>query len=517
MENLWKKELTECGVQYVDLFAKLEKKKLCQLAFDVTNHNLPFHKNNVRSIELRNLGNEQFYLENVPKAMDYYNRSLCFAEIDSENVALAYANRSAGFFHMQKYREAIVDIELAENAFIPEHMWPELEERKQKCRDLIVAGKQRSENVPKLGYDIDENFPCMAECLDLQNSKEFGRYFLAKRDIPVGKIVLSEESFIGAKKNYESMGCSNCLQLNMNFIACPQCNAAVFCTNQCMQLNRTHKWECGTLFNTLDHEIRFQAQAVFVAIETFASVDHLIEFIQNIQKHSDNFPTSLHDATTKYQFFFQLSKSLPTTEDIFLVFKIYTDLMSIPKIAALFDTHGKQRFLKHLVAHHFLVILNNSHGSQSYESVGNIFSMFNHSCAPNLLQYFAGKQHLITIRPVKKGEQLFISYLGKRKQSMQGRQEKLQSNWNFMCKCKRCNPTDTAIDPKAITSDPKFEFIFKNCYIEEKSTAILENCCRFLNKFGHSPWCEEIQFIVDIYSAHLVRNSLNHSDGLLDA
>lgn len=513
MENLWKKESTVTGVQYVDLFKKLENKKV--LAFDMKYPFLssPFRKNNEQSIELRNRGNEQFYLRNLHKAMDYYNQSLCFAELDSEDVALGFANRSACFFHMQKYREAIVDIELAKSAFPPEHMVAELDHRKQESQHLMAVDRL-SDYLPKLSYEADENFDCVANVLELKHNNEFGRYFTAKCDIPVGKIVLTEQSFIGASKSNGSMSCSNCLQTGMNFIACQKCTAAVFCSIKCMEQNTTHKWECGSLFNSSDHEIRFQAQAVFLAIEAFSNVDHLMKFVQNVLLDPGKSPTSLHNAASKYHFFFTLSKSLPAADDIFLVYTIYTDLMSIHKIAALFDSQEKQRFLQHLVAHHFLVILNNSHGSKSYESVGNIFSMFNHSCAPNLLQYFSGKQHLMTIRPVKKGDQLFISYLGTQKQSVQDRQEKLKSNWNFICKCERCNPTDVAIDQKVITSDSHFQFIFKNGYMEEKSTEILNNCIEFLNKYGHSPWSEEIQFVINIYCAHLMRNNLTHSDDL---
>lgn len=504
MENLWREELTEFGVQYVDLFVKLGKIKVCEPSLDGA-----FSKCNERSIGLRNSGDEQFRLGNISSAMDYYNQSLCFAEIESENCALAYASRSACFFQYKKYDETLIDIELAKSACIPEHMLSQLECRKQKCRELITADKQRSKNIPKLSYKTNENFRCVAECLELQHNNEFGRYFSAKCDIPVGRIVLAEKSFIGVRKTNTPLSCYNCLQMNMNFIACHICSAVVFCSQKCMDANITHKYECGTPFNTFDCEIRFQAQAVFMAIEAFVGdIDLLIKFIQGILWHP-YIPTSLHDATSKYHFFFQLSKSQPTTEDIFLVFKIYSDLMSIPKIIALFDSPEKQRFLKHLVAHHFLVILNNSHGSDSYESIGNVFSMFNHSCAPNLMQYFAGKQHLVTIRPVKKGDQLFISYLGKRKLSLQKRQDKLQSNWNFICRCIRCVSTDIDFDQKIVTADPHFRFIFENCYVEKKSIEILENCCEFLNKYGNSPWSEEIQFIVDIYCAYLVKNSLN--------
>lgn len=508
MENLWKSSNSEAGLQYVDLFERIENGKFASDT-KYTLLNSPLSKSNEQAIELRNRGNEQFYLKNVHKAMDCYNQSVCFAEIDSENVALAYANRSVCFFHMKKYRECCFDIELAKNAAIPRHMLAELDQRKQECHDLMATGGQRSEHWPKLSYEPDKDFPCVANVLELKHNNEFGRHFTAKCDIPVGKIVLEEQSFIGTRKNNDSMSCATCLQLGMNFIACPYCTAAVFCTQKCMDQNVTHKWECGTLFNSFEHEIRFQAQAIFLAIEAFANVDQLMQFVLNILINLKSVPTTLHDAVSKYHFFFRLSTSTPATDDIYLVYKIYTDLMCIHKIATLFDTQAKQQFLKHLVAHHFLVILNNAHGSKAYESVGNMFSMFNHSCTPNVLQYFAGKQYLIIIRPVKSGDQLFISYLGTQKQSMQQRQEKLTSNWNFCCKCERCHPTGVAIDQKVITSDANFKFIFKNGYMEEKSNSILENSCNFLNKYGHSPWSEEIQFVINIYCAHLMRNNLN--------
>lgn len=505
MDNLWKRDNGETGLHYVDLFENIDNGRVAFNAkYTLTNSTLS--KNNELAIESRNRGNEQFYLKNVHKAMDYYNQSLCFAKIDSENVALAYASRSTCFFHMQRYRECCRDIELAKSALLPGDMLAELDQRKQVCQDLIAAGKQHSQHSPELSYEPDQNFPCVANVLQLKHNNQFGRHFTAKCDIPVGKIVVEEQSFIAARKNTDSMSCATCLESNQNFIACPYCTSAVFCDRKCMNQNVAHKWVCG--LNSLDHEIGFQAQAIFLAIEAFANVDQLMKFVQNILIDPETFPTTLHDDVSKYHFFFKLSKSVPAADDIYLVYKIYTDLMSIRKIATLFDTQAKQRFLKHLVAHHFLVILNNSHGSKTYESVGNIFSCFNHACSPNVLQYFAGKQYLITIKPVKRGDQLFISYLGTQKQSLQQRQEKLKLYWNFWCKCERCEPTGVAVDQKVIASDSNFEFILKNAYVEEKSMSILKNCSNFLNEYGHSPWSEEIHFVINIYCAHLMRNNL---------
>lgn len=508
MQNLWKKEKTQSGMQYIDLFAELKKRRI---TFQIIDGNLDSlcNKSDLQSIDFRNRGNDEYQLGMWSNAMNFYNKSLCFAEIGSENIALAIAHRSACFFNMQKYKEALFDIERIKNANLSEDLRKELEERKRQCENLM--DKQMLENPPKLSYEADKNYPSVANVLELKDSKEFGRHFVAKCDIPIGKIVLEEKGFIGIRKDIKSMCCSECLRLHSNFIPC-QCATTVFCCKECIAKNTTHKWECGTYFNLFDPEIKFQVQAIFLAIDTFHNIAELMQFIENILNDPENqLPKSLHDAKSKYHFFFKLSKSMPDADDIFLVYKIYIDLMKIPKIVALFDSNEKQRFLSHLIAHHFLVILNNAHGCESYQSLGVMFSMFNHTCAPNLLQFFNGKQYMVTIRPVKKGDQLFISYVGRDKQHFEQRKEIFKSKWNFICNCERCNPVDSTIDQDIIFSDPHFQFIFKYGYIADKSSAILNHCVHFLNKFGQSPWFHEFQFVLDIYCAHLAMNNLNHS------
>lgn len=505
MQKLWKKEKTQSVVQFVDLFAELNKynvpigKSHCESTI--------FFKNNQLSINLRNLGNEEFSRGEWNNAMNYYNKSLCFAEIGSENVALAYVYRSMCFFHMKKYRETLVDIAHAKNALVSEQQLPDLDKCRRECENLIIASEKTVENFPKLSYDEHEQFRGLANVLDMKISEQFGRHFIAKCDIPVGKIILEEDGLIGVRKDNETMCCSNCLQVHASFIACQYCSSTLYCGMKCEKLNTSHKFVCGTRFNLLHHEIRFHMQAIFRALEAFHDVERLMPFVEQSLIDRENLTMPLNDAKSKYSFFFQLSKSQPAADDIFLVNTIYMNLMEIPRIIELFDSVVKRRFLMHLVAHHFLVILNNTHGGRTYQSLGNIFSMFNHSCAPNLLQYFDKKQHLVTIRPVKKGHQLFICYLGKGNQSLDERRKTLKSNWNFVCTCERCNPSDEAFDRNLIVSDPHFEFVLSG-YLEEKSTEVLRKCSEILNKYGHSPWSEEIQFVINIYCAHLVKNNL---------
>lgn len=507
MQNLWKKEKPLNSVnQYVDLFVEL--KNITITTPDRLCENVKcWKKNNKQSSDFRALGDIEYLHKEWDKAMNWYNQSLCFAEIGSMNIALAYASRSACFFHMQKYRQALIDIELAEKAMLPDHLSSEIDQRKRECENFLSVVERTIDHTAKLSYETSRNFPGLANVIEMKTSSEFGRHFVANCDIPVGKIILKEEQFIGVRKDSETMYCCQCLQVRANFIACKQCTNTLFCDEKCIELNTCHKFECGTQLNLLHHEVKYHMHAIFMAIEAFQNIEQLIRFIDQYLIDAKNVPMSLQDSKSKYGYFFTLSKSLPTADDIFLVNKIYTDLLNIPKILELFDSEVKRRFLMHLVAHHFLIILNNTHGGRSYQSLGLIFSMFNHSCAPNLLQYFDKRQHLVTIRPVKNGDQLFICYLGKGNQLLDERRTALKSNWNFLCKCERCNLIERTID-YTFYSDPYYEFVLNNGYKEEKSIEVLKMCTKFLNKYGHLPWSEEIQFVINIYCAHIVKNNL---------
>lgn len=158
MENLWKREENQSGLKYVNLFA----------SFLEGNPQLPnqskesikleqSQKNNQRSTELRSVGNAKFLSGNVFDAILYYNKSLCFAEIGSENVAQAYVNRSACFSCLKMHDKALRDIELAKNANLPDRMRSKVEQREKECQNLIDCMEKRENLHPKLSYEADEN------------------------------------------------------------------------------------------------------------------------------------------------------------------------------------------------------------------------------------------------------------------------------------------------------------------------------------------------------------------------
>lgn len=495
MEKLWHKECdTNVTAPYVDLFKSVRKTPL-----NSTRSNQCLIKNNEHSTALRIDGNEKFRTEKWEDAMNCYNRSLCFAENDSENVGLAFANRSACFFHMKMYDKVLVDIELAKQSKIPDRLLPKLEQRKRDSENLykMQSRRHQCDRTPKLGYPSNKHWRCMADVVEIRSNTEFGRHMIAKCDIPAGKIVMMEESFMMIKRDDEPL-CYTCFRHKANFIVCAQCSVVMFCSTDCMDQNSTHQFECGTVFHTLHMEDKFQIKIVLLAVELFENVESLMKFVgEMLDEDPLKVPLSLDDAKSKYHFFLKLGKTPPTTFEILPeTYEIYRNAMAIPRICNLFNTTEKQHFLMHLIAHHFLVTNNNSYGSESNTTVGLVLSLVNHSCSPNLHNYeVRNRRCSVTIRPVKKGHQLFTTYLTGDEKPLDQRQKEIKQWWGFECKCEYCCAGDQSIDVKVALSNPTFRYVLQNYQNKENHSVVMDKCLKFLNKRGNMPWAMEIQMM----------------------
>jgi hypothetical protein len=83
-----------------------------------------------------------------------------------------------------------------------------------------------------------------------------------------------------------------------------------------------------------------------------------------------------------------------------------------------------------------------STSSKDHEVASGFFgyaAMFNHSCSPNTLKTFVGRDELqfVVTKPVKKGEQLFLCYVDKQL-AFNLRQWRLSTQYFFDCRCTRC-------------------------------------------------------------------------------
>lgn len=192
-------------------------------------------KCNKWSDTLRVEGNKMYNERRFHNAMLKYNESLCFAEVGSENVGLAYANRSAVYFEMKLYDKCLKNVTMAKLNGYPGKNFEILEKREEKCRELM--GK-RKEILPfevfKLSHPPNKKLPFIIDCLELKSSPKFGRYIITSQPLKVGDIVSMEEAYysvLSADSEFAEIPqsnifqrCSNCLKDNsLDLIPCETC------------------------------------------------------------------------------------------------------------------------------------------------------------------------------------------------------------------------------------------------------------------------------------------------------
>lgn len=504
MNNLWQKNPLENGI-LVDIFKNIGPSSI---SIDTE-----FEKNSDTSTRMRGLGNDIFRKNNYFEAMEYYNSSLRWAESGTKNETLAYSNRSACFLHLKMYQKCLTDIDMAlamqEN--ISKELQLKLMKRKTECIKLMKHDKQEQPIKRNLCSGANKNFPCLADVATIQHNEEFGRHVVANCDIPVGKAILIEESFLSTTL-WGISACATCQKTRMNFIACEHCSLAIFCDEECKRNNYLHQYDCGVNYDKIETEngeLQMIAQSVFFAMDALKSVDKLIDFVFRVRKNAPNWmPKSIADAQSKYELFLMLCAPVDGHQEFFIkAKKLYTILLKLPTISSYFKSEAEKRFLMHLVTNHIFIIKKNSIVStqnkcQRIVTLGLVFPLFNHECSPNLLNFSVGNRQIcMTLRPVRKGDQLFVSYICADIPTRMS-QQYLMQNFGFLCKCDKCVPKSQPDNVARLITDPSYKFLQLNIksdlMVQKIRLNIKEKCIILLNKYGHV-WSPQLQFVLDVY------------------
>lgn len=165
---LWKKESASESVYYVDLLPECEQNDF-QHEFEKLLRGSG-NKNADISTQLRMRGNQQFKAKDWDEAMNLYNKSLRHAPNDSENISLAYANRSVCFFQMKKYEQCLADIELAKKANYPKRLAHKLVEREAACLKLMTDEPTKMVQKVKINIEVSDantNFSCLVNAINI--------------------------------------------------------------------------------------------------------------------------------------------------------------------------------------------------------------------------------------------------------------------------------------------------------------------------------------------------------------
>lgn len=445
-------------------------------------------KSNIVSLEKRKEGNKRFADREWSLAMEKYNESLCFSEQGSENISLAYANRSACFFHLNLFNECLGDIELAKKAGYPNHLLPKLEQRKVDCLKV----EQKKEEGYKLCAEPNKKFPSMANVMRIER-KANGEYsMIATKDLSVFQTVMIEKPIFQYLYGMHGTKCNICLKENANLVSCDKCTCALFCSDECKN-HFLHVHECGIKFcddKQRNYSVLNEIRALLLAINLFGNADELMEFVEKAMKgNAKGIPESMIDLKSQYRAFLQYpidSKFTNTHEYADIVFNTYRFIMSIPNIRDMFMVEKHRRFLMHLISQHVCIMNRNllRSGDKLKEGPDNHFSylppmsqFFKQVYAPNLLTFRTNENiAYVTSHNIRKGEELTIGFLflrdyeeydkkrkaAKNHQAAATEQERLsghflkfKSNCKPDCKCTRCKTPSN----QQLNADPDLEYL----------------------------------------------------------
>lgn len=471
----------------------------------ISSENFKLHqkKNSVDSVHARTSGNNLYAKKDFEGAIVKYNCSICLAD-DSETLSLAYANRAQCFFKMNRLDLSLADIKLARESGYPVNKLSKLDTREQECVHKMNARKL---SEPVSTDQVQNDFHSV-DAVRFERDNVYGRMVTAKRNIDIGETVLMEEMYIRSTFGFNFDCCSHCGEKNMNFIPCNCCSGAMYCSKVCAEKS-FHEYECDTVFGTSNDidELIFTFRSIVLAINAFATINELITIVES---------SSSNQVESKYGTFFHLSTGIISNtrvvECLETVYFVFHGIMCSSKLKEKFSTVAAQRFLQHLILHHYFVLCTNSFGFQNnglhVRQISLQASLLNHSCLPNIAKLSRGNISLCkAIRPIKQGEQLFLTYLDDNVFGMseKDRNNQLYTTYGFRCRCLLCKNGPLRADH--LEKDENFIFVAANAMIaEEKKDVVLlrnviEHCVQFLIQHYRMIGSQEMYYIADTLGA----------------
>lgn len=498
-------------------------------------------KSNSVSNKCRSNGNELYIKKKFFDAILKYNESLCYAETQSENMGLSYANRSAVYFEMKLFNKALNNIQLARVHNYPEKNMQNLNKREAKCYEMIKTTKEPVTDLSffKLSYEPNENCSSIAKCLEIRENDKYGRHIITKRPLSVGeiiaiedpiyKVIKSDERYSTCYANNVYQRCSNCLSENLlDLIPCTFCTKTMFCSLSCMEysLTRHHKYECPIIDKLLKSGIKHMILRIF--FEGISIFDHdVTNFKSYIVQNRSNLLTAFHNGKLSEKDLFLAVLSLgthvsnnirneaePSFEEFFehnvqlkkwwkTEKSFVTDILSKLSVVGKRDIHGigAWSLKKNGINEH----VEPKNPSEYQELIGNacylFSSLLNHSCAPNIKRLNVNCKNIIIVsRPISADEQLFDSY----RQSFNlltkhERQEALQKDYGFICDCEACANDWPLNKDLEIYSESLLEYAWESYgglpFLQSCSQAIKkfrELCEKFSKHHGKYPSAELI-------------------------
>ena len=189
---------------------------------------------------LKDEGNKLFVQGKFKQSLDKYNAALVVVDYYDEKCtfSILLANRSANYFNLKEYKLCLEDICTALENNYPQNLYLKLFERRAKCFHALgekLKFDMELSNIENLDIDNNpkeklhtvmsnlkslkwkselyqnkyerrelkthvkvknKNFEGFSDLVQMQSTKERGRYMIASEDIPVGTIIGAENPLV---------------------------------------------------------------------------------------------------------------------------------------------------------------------------------------------------------------------------------------------------------------------------------------------------------------------------------
>ncbi|KAJ8680644.1 hypothetical protein QAD02_016431 [Eretmocerus hayati] len=303
-----------------------------------------FSKSSEKSTAARLKGNELLAKKSHnakvhEEILKLYSKSVALAPLKSEELALAYGNRSYLLMHIGQFKESMKDIERSSALTKSESLKLKLLCRKMTCLAGLkdTDGQKNTWNDIKTHYDrMDRtlkdqkmaklvekardsltNFQCDAPPLirrpivpshnlvSLKSDKKSGEYLAADRDIDPAEVVLTFKPFVtGANSNKFYAYCGHCLSVMWASIPCDGCSLIMFCSENCKAdaWKKYHDIECRIIPH-MQIELLFYffyqmaVRSLIIAVKETGSLRKLLATLTE----SDNSPNEIAESLMEHR------------------------------------------------------------------------------------------------------------------------------------------------------------------------------------------------------------------------
>ncbi|XP_065081821.1 SET and MYND domain-containing protein DDB_G0273589-like [Ochlerotatus camptorhynchus] len=419
-------------------------------------------KSNKKASEVRLVGNRLFLAKDSKAALEKYNESICWAEGNSEDLGIGYANRSAIYYDMEEYELSLHNIELAKKHSYPQRLMPKLLARELNCKEKITNGhSKRVQRCLKLAMNVEVNpkRPFMAAGIEQKELPSYGRSMVAERAFKAGDVILQEQAILTSiSPELKFKNCNHCSVDNFHsLIPCPNCVSVMYCSVECLEkgLKFSHRFECGIAEKL--HHISYGSSRIFMGTRAFFygltlfndDVQKMMEYCKaNDRTGADPFTLDYTDYDPLEEFKIFHKAKLPTNkflyEDSFRFYAAvyYSIYIKHPLVRSIVTTRAQKDFMLHSFLDYmriigFLIIGPRQNFTNQLYSIA---SVCNHSCDPNTAAatYF-GQLKFIAIRPISKGDQILVSYGPLAREYSDNERRQAIKMYHFNCLCDACN------------------------------------------------------------------------------